>query len=83
MSMLILESCINCGNCEPQCPNNAIATGDSYYVIDSVLCTECVGAASEATCVQVCPVPDTIIVDPAHVETHEQLLARYQQMHPA
>ena len=32
MSMVITETCINCGNCEPVCPNKAISAGDTIYL---------------------------------------------------
>ena len=34
MSLLINEDCVNCGVCEPECPNEAISEGDDVYVID-------------------------------------------------
>ena len=43
MATYITEECINCGACEPECPNEAISEGDDIYVIDPKLCTECVG----------------------------------------
>ena len=72
-----------CGKCEPDCPNTAIAPGDSVYVIDQELCTECVGHADEPTCAQLCPVPDTILIDPARTESRETLQARFEQLHPS
>jgi ferredoxin len=83
MAMVILESCISCGKCESDCPNTAITPGDSVYVIDQDLCTECVGHADEPTCAQLCPVPDTIIVDPARIESREVLQSRFEQLHPS
>jgi ferredoxin len=82
MSMVIHEDCINCGNCEPSCPNQAIAAGDSIYRIDSERCTECVGAYDQPQCIDVCPIEGCIAVDPAHTEPEEVLRARYQQLHP-
>ena len=38
MAMTISEECINCGNCEPDCPNTAITQGESYYVIAADKC---------------------------------------------
>jgi len=81
MAMKIIEECINCGACEPECPNEAIAQGDPIYVIDAEKCTECVGHYDNPKCVEVCPVDGCIIKDPAHVETHEQLEAKYARMH--
>jgi ferredoxin len=43
MATMITEDCINCGACEPECPNEAISEGEEIYVIDPNLCTECVG----------------------------------------
>ena len=34
MATHITNECINCGACEPECPNNAISQGDEIYVID-------------------------------------------------
>ena len=44
-------------------------------MIDPARCTECVGHYDEPQCVVVCPV-ECIDPDPAHPETHEQLLAK-------
>src|SRR6266850_1146511 len=43
VATMITEECINCGACEPECPNNAIALRGDIYFIDPDLCTECVG----------------------------------------
>ena len=40
MATFITEECINCGACEPECPNTAISQGDDLYIIDPKLCTE-------------------------------------------
>ena len=76
MALLITDECINCDVCEPECPNQAISQGEEHYVIDPGKCTECVGHFDTPQCVQVCPV-DCIPVNPDHVETHEQLQAKY------
>ena len=35
MAIKITEQCINCGACEPECPNGAIyANGDSWKIAD-------------------------------------------------
>jgi ferredoxin len=82
MSMVIREDCINCGNCEPSCPNQAISAGESIYRIDSERCTECVGAFEAPQCVDVCPIEGCIAVDPAHTESQDILRERYQRLHP-
>ncbi len=56
MALKITEECINCGACEPECPNTAIAQGDDIYLIDAAKCTECKGAHDSPACAAVCPV---------------------------
>ena len=79
MALMITDECINCDVCEPECPNQAISMGPEYYVIDPGKCTECVGHYDTPQCVAVCPV-ECIPLDPDHVETREQLQAKYQQL---
>ena len=81
MAMVILEDCISCGACEPECPNEATTQGDTIYVVDVDKCTECVGAYDAPKCVEVCPVDECIIVDPAHTESRDVLEAKYQSLH--
>ena len=81
MATKITEECINCGACEPECPNSAITQGDDIYLIDAKLCTECVGFHGEEACAAVCPV-DCCIPDPDNAETEEQLYARLATVHP-
>ena len=79
MALMITDECINCDVCEPECPNEAISMGPEIYQIDPERCTECVGHFSEPQCVQLCPV-DCIPVNPQHVESREQLQARYERL---
>lgn len=79
MALIITDDCINCDVCEPECPNNAISAGEEIFVIDPNLCTECVGHFDEPQCQQVCPV-DCIPLDPNHIETREQLQAKYERI---
>ncbi len=96
MATIITEECINCGACEPECPNTAIYEGgvewekdggthapvsDELYYIVPEKCTECVGFFDQEQCAAVCPV-DCCIPDPAHPETEEVLLDRARVMHP-
>jgi hypothetical protein len=81
MATMITSDCINCGACEPECPNNAISQGDPVYVIDPLLCTECVGFHDHEACAAVCPV-DVCVTDPNNVETEEVLIARARALHP-
>lgn len=80
MSTVITEECINCGACEPECPNSAISQGDDIYVIDPKLCTECVGFHGQEACAAVCPV-DCCVPDPNNPESEEQLYARLTSIH--
>ena len=80
MSTLITDECINCGVCEPECPNEAISEGEDFYEIDADLCTECVGFHGEEDCQEVCPV-DCCITDEDHRETEEELLIKATKLH--
>ena len=80
MATTITNECINCGACEPECPNNAISQGDPVYVIDPLLCTECVGFHDYEACAAVCPV-DCCVTDPNNIETEEVLIARARSLH--
>ena len=37
MAMTIQDTCINCGSCEPECPNQAITAGDPTFTSDSLV----------------------------------------------
>src|SRR5574341_447507 len=80
MATMITSDCINCGACEPECPNNAIKQGETIYVIDPLLCTECVGFHDYEACAAVCPV-DCCVTDPNNVETEEALIGRARDLH--
>jgi ferredoxin len=96
MATTITSECINCGACEPECPNTAIYAGgvpwelngtpgpaiaqDIYYIVPSK-CTECVGFYDHEACAAVCPV-DCCIPDPANLESESVLLARVRELHP-
>ncbi len=81
MATMITSDCINCGACEPECPNNAISQGDPVYVIDPKLCNECVGFHDYEACAAVCPV-DVCVTDPNNIEAEEVLIARARALHP-
>jgi ferredoxin len=96
MATVITSDCINCGACEPECPNTAIYAGgvawelggqtspaiaqDIYYIVPSK-CTECVGFYDHEACAAVCPV-DCCIPDPNIPETEDMLLKRARTLHP-
>jgi ferredoxin len=81
MATHITDECINCGACEPECPNEAISEGDDVYVIDPNLCTECVGFHDHEACQAVCPV-ECCTPDPNLRETEGVLLDRAIRLHP-
>jgi Fe-S-cluster-containing hydrogenase component 2 len=81
VATMITADCINCGACEPECPNNAISQGETIFVIDPELCTECVGFHDYEACAAVCPV-DCCVTDPNNVESEEALIARARVLHP-
>jgi ferredoxin len=97
MATMITSECINCGACEPECPNTAIYQGgvqwqapdgsmheplsNDIFYIVPEKCTECVGFHDHEACAAVCPV-DCCVPDPKIPETHEVLLARARQLHP-
>ena len=96
MATFITEECINCGACEPECPNTAIYAGgaqydfkgqnvdpisnDFYYIVPEK-CTECVGHFDQEQCAAVCPV-DCCVPDPNHPEDEAVLFARAKEIHP-
>ena len=76
MALLITDECINCDVCEPECPNDAITQGTEIYLINSALCTECVGHYDTPQCIEVCPV-DCIIINSNNIESKQQLQEKY------
>src|SRR5262249_45937420 len=97
MATMITSECINCGACEPECPNTAIYQGavewqapdgsmhpalsNEIFYIVPEKCTECVGFHDHEACAAVCPV-DCCVPNPDIPETHDVLLARARQLHP-
>ena len=97
MATVITSECINCGACEPECPNTAIYQGgvewtapdgakhaaltNEIFYIVPEKCTECVGFFDHEACAAVCPV-DCCIPDPNNTETEAQLYGRLATVHP-
>jgi len=79
MAYLISDECINCGACEPECPNQAISAGDEFYAINPDKCTQCVGHFDEPQCAAVCPV-DSCKLDPNRPESREELMAKFNKL---
>jgi len=96
MATVITSECINCGACEPECPNTAIYQGgvewdlngvkhpaiaaDIFYIVPEK-CTECVGFFDHEACAAVCPV-DCCVPDPKIPESEDVLIARARELHP-
>lgn len=96
MATVITSECINCGACEPECPNTAIYQGgvewelngvkhpaiaaETFYIVPEK-CTECVGFFDHEACAAVCPV-DCCIPDPKIPETEDVLINRARTLHP-
>jgi len=78
MSLKIIDECICCDACVSVCPTQAISCDDPIYVIDSSLCTECVGYYKDSQCVDVCPV-DAIVVDEELAETKQELTKKFKE----
>lgn len=57
MAFKITNDCIECGVCEPECPEDAISQGDDKFEINAALCTDC------GNCAEVCPVDACIPAD--------------------
>jgi hypothetical protein len=81
MAMMIVEECINRGACEPEWPNRAIRAADTISPIDASRSTECVAAYDAPRCKEVSPVDSRVIVEPALVESREQLQEKYARLH--
>jgi len=97
MATVITSECINCGACEPECPNTAIYQGgvewqaqdgsmhpaisNDIFYIVPEKCTECVGFYDHEACAAVCPV-DCCVPDPNRPESEGALLQRARELHP-
>ena len=80
MATMITDDCINCGACEPECPNQAIREGTEVYVINPNLCTEGVGFYGAEMCQEVCPVA-CCIPNPEKREDELTLYERAVRLH--
>ena len=96
MAIIITDECINCGACEPECPNNAIYEGGvewamadgntlkGIYILEGGKSVDvhdkCVGFHEEPQCAAVCPV-DCCVPDTDRVETKEALLEKKANLH--
>lgn len=81
MALKIIDDCIGCGACEPECPNSAISEAADIYVIDPDHCTECYGFYATQQCADVCPV-ESCVQDDQRVEVKEDLDAKFIGLYP-
>src|ERR1700752_2008647 len=97
MATVITSECINCGACEPECPNTAIYQGgvewqamdggmhapisNDIFYIVPEKCTECVGFHDQEACAAVCPV-DCCVPGPKIPAREADLMERARQLHP-
>ncbi len=69
MSVIINDTCINCGACIDECPVEAIVDEDDnpededIYYVYSDKCVECVGHHDEPACATACPTEGCITWD--------------------
>jgi Pyruvate/2-oxoacid:ferredoxin oxidoreductase delta subunit len=56
MAHTITNRCTQCGDCVPQCPQDAIKLEEGAFWIDPMLCNDCKGHAEAPQCVSVCPI---------------------------
>lgn len=61
MAYQIIESCTSCDLCVPECPIEAISSGDPIYIIDDTCC-------DFEDCLAVCPVDAIILVQESENE---------------
>src|SRR2546429_9375680 len=98
MATVITSECINCGACEPECPNTAIYQGgvewqaphgamhaaisNDIFYIVPEKCTECGGFFDQEACAQGCP-GDCCVPHPQPPEGEAPPLLRARALPPA
>ncbi|MDA8193178.1 MAG: YfhL family 4Fe-4S dicluster ferredoxin [Thermaerobacter sp.] len=81
MALKIIDQCISCGACEPECPNGAISEAADIYVIDPDHCTECYGFYATQQCADVCPV-ESCVMDADYPDTPVALAKKFRTLYP-
>src|SRR3989442_7596715 len=96
MATVIPSECINCGACEPECPNTAIYQGGvewqapdramhvaifhDIFYIVPEKSSQCVRLYDQEACAKVCPV-DYCVSDPERSQLDAALLERGLRLH--
>ncbi|MBD2294306.1 4Fe-4S binding protein [Anabaena sphaerica FACHB-251] len=66
MAYTITSQCISCKLCLSVCPTGAVKIVDDHYLIDSELCTNCVGSIHTVPqCKAVCPTANGCVKQPS------------------
>ena len=73
MAYKIIETCIACDLCVPECPIDAIAAGEPIYVIDDSCC-------DFEDCLAVCPVDAIVPLDAPGLDLPALLARKAPQM---
>ncbi len=63
--VMITDECIACGACQEACPLECILENwddYEYYLINIEKCNFCKGTHDSPQCMEVCPIPDAIII---------------------
>jgi ferredoxin len=98
MSTVITEECINCGACEPECPNTAIYEGGAQWEFDGngdshpalkediyyIVPDKCTECVGFFDQEQCAAVcpVDCCVPDPDNPETEDALIERARRLHP-
>jgi len=98
MSTMITAECINCGACEPECPNTAIYEGgaawqnhgqshpalhqDIYYIVPYIVPEKCTECVGFFDQCAVVCPVDCCVPNPDDPETEAQLLTKARAIHP-
>jgi len=61
MSYQITDLCVSCHACMDVCSSDAIAQGESRFVIDPRACSHCDGEYVVSQCASICPVEGAIL----------------------
>jgi ferredoxin len=62
--LIVAAECTGCTACEVECPNGAIYEAKRVFAIEPDKCTECSGHFDDPQCLEVCPAPGAVIIDP-------------------